>query len=296
MPTAHRTLGSVTLGLVSLAFLAGCEVGDLGGDDAAMGGAGGGAPTVAVTTSTSAATTKAATVAQATANTQAAVTTGSPEPFQVDDWLEVAIDDQLNLRAGPSTDDAILDAMYPGSQMRVIAPSGSNGWVNVSYELMGDVLEGWAFAEYVGPAPALPDPDYDPNRAAKVAYMSFAGYNGLSSTGYCLREVGDTMEASDIVPTPPGWHREIGAIQWGEWAKGHPGTLEDMGFKDVGYGVEELPRGAVIVWQRGQCGYHSTYGHIEIVVDAGGDKACSDFCHAVRKDCGDPWVWIPTKI
>lgn len=57
--------------------------------------------------------------------------------------------DALNLRAGPSTDDAVLDVMHRGDRVHVKGES-VDGFAPVTF---GD-RDGWAWAEYLRPAPA----------------------------------------------------------------------------------------------------------------------------------------------
>jgi beta-lactamase class A len=63
----------------------------------------------------------------------------------------------LNLRAGPSTDDAILAVMSQGDRVLIRAGATQNGFAPVRF----NNIDGWAFEEYltpVGPAPPPPAP------------------------------------------------------------------------------------------------------------------------------------------
>jgi beta-lactamase class A len=63
----------------------------------------------------------------------------------------------LNLRAGPSTDDAILAVMSQGERVLIRAGEPQNGFAPVRY----NNIDGWAFEEYltpIGPAPPPPTP------------------------------------------------------------------------------------------------------------------------------------------
>jgi len=146
------------------------------------------------------------------------------------------------------------------------------------------------------PPPKGPLDDYDAARGKTLADKAMAMWSGKKAGGKCLMGVRMSAEASGILPTPPGWTRFAGAYQWGEWANAHPADLKKIGFRRViGLGARGIPRGSVIVWQRGQCGYSKTWGHIEIVVDTASSKACSDYCGSV-KTCAEPWTYIPTKL
>jgi hypothetical protein len=68
-----------------------------------------------------------------------------------------------------------------------------------------------------------------------------------------------------------------------------------MGFSPLPkVNLNDLPKGAIIVWPRGMCGYNKTHGHIEIVIDDKSTRACSDFCGSIKKTCGTPDVFVPT--
>lgn len=86
----------------------------------------------------------------------------------------------------------------------------------------------------------------------------------------------------------------LSAYMFAVWAKKNPAALSKMGLVEAaGTSLDKLPRGAVIVWARGQCGYSSEHGHIEIVVDDNSTKACSDFCGSIKKTCGAPSIFVP---
>jgi hypothetical protein len=214
-----------------------------------------------------------------------------PEPSGYDAGTELVTTDNLNLRDGPGTSYTVLTVIPAGSRVEVVEKSGGDGWVHVGYA----DLVGWASADYLELAPELPD--YDPVRGAKLASTAIAMWDGASAGNYCLKGVRLSAQASGIIPDPPGWTPILpSAIDWGNWANAHPAELAARGFRREELGVNEVPQGAIIVWQPGQCGYSSQYGHIEIVVDLASSKACSDFCGNVKKSCGDPWVFIPTTL
>ncbi|MBX3222198.1 MAG: serine hydrolase [Labilithrix sp.] len=56
--------------------------------------------------------------------------------------------DRLNLRAGPSTNDAVLVVMSRGDRVRVRSGVSDNGFAPVTFE----GRDGWAFEEYLTPA------------------------------------------------------------------------------------------------------------------------------------------------
>lgn len=82
------------------------------------------------------------------------------------------------------------------------------------------------------------------------------------------------------------------AYMFATWAKSNPKALAKMGLKPIKSALDSLPQGAILVWARGQCGYSSKHGHIEIVADKKSTRACSDFCHSIRKNCGAPSIFV----
>jgi hypothetical protein len=143
--------------------------------------------------------------------------------------------------------------------------------------------------------PAAPAP-YDPVRAKKLADTALAMWNGKPSRDLCLKGVGDSAERSGIIPTPPGWLRHISAAAFQRYYNMRPAELAKRGFRRETIPLGKVPLGSLIGWRPGQCGYHATYGHIEIVVDRTVSRACSDYCGAIKKTCGDPYVYIPIKL
>jgi hypothetical protein len=84
------------------------------------------------------------------------------------------------------------------------------------------------------------------------------------------------------------------AFMFAKWADKFPAALATMGLTKVTPSLNDLPRGAILVWAPGQCGYSKTDGHIEIVADNQSSKACSDFCGHIKKNCGNPEIFMPT--
>ncbi|MBW2525784.1 MAG: hypothetical protein JRI23_16490 [Deltaproteobacteria bacterium] len=121
--------------------------------------------------------------------------------------------------------------------------------------------------------------DYDSvlgNQFANAAQAGSAGY----SMGRCYEYVWAALRSVlgwqiESLPIPP-----TSAYQFGEWVINNPQTARaELHLARTFTSAASAPRGSVIVWPRGVCGYSSTHGHIEISL--GNGTACSDFCAPV---------------
>jgi hypothetical protein len=114
---------------------------------------------------------------------------------------------------------------------------------------------------------------------------------GKSSGGRCYHYVKQHLRDAGVDLTPV--EGQIGAYEFGDWANAHPDGLSKMGFEKITPSLDQIPKGAIVVWPRGQCGYSAQYGHIEIVIDDNSSRACSDFCGHIKKTCGSPQIFAP---
>lgn len=128
---------------------------------------------------------------------------------------------------------------------------------------------------------------YDANLGNRVADMA-ARVDGRASGNMCLKGVGDALDAAGIQPLFP---RLPAAVDFDDWARGNPGELAARGYQQQDRSIDDLPRGTIITWRPGQCGYHSQYGHIEIVISP--TRACSDYCGNIKQGCGLPGIFVP---
>jgi len=228
-------------------------------------------------------------------STSVATNEASTEPLRPGDFAagtELVTTADLNLREGPGSAFAVISVMPSGTRVVVVRASGSDGWVNVRFG-----VEGYASKDFLAPAPPPISAVYDATRGKILAEKAYALWNGKPSRYLCLAGVDDSVEASGIVPTPPGWTpRQPSAVAWGNYAKAHPDELAQRGFRAIEVSVNDIPQGSIIVWQPGQCGYHALYGHIEIVTDLASTRACSDFCGTIKKNCGPPAVYMPIQL
>lgn len=134
---------------------------------------------------------------------------------------------------------------------------------------------------------------YDAPRGAAIAQRALSMWSGRSSRNLCLAGVNDTLERSGVVS--PAFPRLPSAVAFDDWARANPGELARRGFARETLSLDAIPRGTIITWRPGQCGYHARYGHVEIVVDDASSRACSDYCGAIRKNCGAPGMYVPVR-
>lgn len=203
----------------------------------------------------------------------------------------------LNLRSGPGVENAVIVVMPAGSKVTVAAVSGASGWLNVTFNDKTGYASG-RYLEKVDEAGASPEAgSYSATRGAKMAARALALWNGHSSRNLCLAGVDDTAESSGALPPGVSWiPRKPSAVAWENYVNANPGELLKRGYQRQERSVNDLPKGSIIGWRAGQCGYHPQYGHIEIVVDDTSSRACSDFCGSVKKNCGNPFVYVPVEL
>ena len=84
------------------------------------------------------------------------------------------------------------------------------------------------------------------------------------------------------------------AYMFGDWVYRNPETARrELRLERRSMSRLDAPDGSVIVWNRGDCGYNSVHGHIEIAV--GGGQACSDYCGPIATGCGNPRIYVPVR-
>ena len=200
----------------------------------------------------------------------------------------------LNLRSAGSTSASVLRVMPDGAHVTVRATSGANAWVAITFS----GYNGWAHTSYLVPAkngggggnPA----GYSSARASKLASTALR-VDGHAAGGWCALETSNSVEKSGIIPNGVTWYRN-NAIDISEYMDANPGYDAKVGFRRVNAPANDVPKGSIIGWRRGQCGYNAKYGHIEISVDSTSSRACSDFCGSIKKTCGAPYVFMPTTL
>lgn len=192
----------------------------------------------------------------------------------------------VNIRSGEGTGFELLGTIPGGTRVKVESTSGASGWVKINYG--GKV--GYSIKSLLSLG------KYSAARGKKMADRALALWNGKPSRDLCLAGVDDTAESAGAMPPGVSWlPRQPSAVAWQSYVLGKPEDLLARGYVRENLDVDHLPKGAIIGWRAGQCGYHSQYGHIEIVADDASSRACSDYCGAVKKNCGSPFVFIPIE-
>jgi hypothetical protein len=196
----------------------------------------------------------------------------------------------LNLRSTGSINGKILRVMPLGSSVTVRITSGSNAWVAVRF----NGYDGWAYTGYLVKASSSSLSGYSSARANKLASEALR-VDGHAAGGYCALQVSNSVVWSGIIPSNVTWYRN-NAIDISEYMAANTSYDSKVGFRQVNVTANNVPKGSIIGWRRGQCGYSSKYGHIEISVDSSSSRACSDFCGSIKKTCGAPYVFMPTTL
>lgn len=125
---------------------------------------------------------------------------------------------------------------------------------------------------------ALGPSDYDKTKADNLGNKARAGAPGTFR--YCYRYVKRHLAAAGFRLPPELSSLEFGnhAADFIRFASAKADKLRTMGLGHVSIARgETYPLGTMVVYPRGACGYSPRSGHIEIVCDASGTRACSDF-------------------
>ena len=123
---------------------------------------------------------------------------------------------------------------------------------------------------------------YSAKKGQKLA-QDAAAHATKKSTGWCAKYVRQTIERCGFDNGESG-----NAYEWGDLLS------RNSNFKEVkvsGKDLKKLPAGCIIVYPRGDAGYSSQYGHIEISL--GNGKAASDFVNKKIKASDNARVFIP---
>jgi hypothetical protein len=126
------------------------------------------------------------------------------------------------------------------------------------------------------------------NKLASAAKSGSIGYSKGACYEYVWRALRNVLGYQiESLPIP-----STSAYQFGEWVINNPATAEaKLHLRRIFTPASAAPRGSVIVWPRGVCGYSSSHGHIEIA--QGDGTACSDFCGTIAGCTAQ--VFMPVK-
>lgn len=214
----------------------------------------------------------------------------------------------LNLREGPTTRSRDLGDIPFGQKLAIHARTirryreddrGRYRWYEVSFK----GKRGWAFGAYLRFHSPPPSADggggagyagYSASRGQSLANASYRRGTSRPTVGYCLKGVEEAMRASI---TPGYYTGQPGAHQFGEYARAHHARMAGLGLRVDGTPPGKsstFPKGTIMIFRRGRCGFNPSWGHIEVVVDH--DTACSDHCRRRNDEvCGPTTILYPTK-
>ena len=151
-------------------------------------------------------------------------------------------------------------------------------------------------------------PKFDREFAIRLAENAKAYARRRPSHGYCLRGVRRALTKTLIEKKQsiaPRGFLNMGphAAFFLREAERNPLKLcRKMGLANASYlptsttsGNEQRSKGLIYLYTPGRCGFHSMYGHVEVVVDTNKTKACSDHCRALGPYCSPDLVLAPVK-
>ena len=147
-----------------------------------------------------------------------------------------------------------------------------------------------AFSDVVPETP-LASPVYDPEKGGALAAAARKGNIG-AFTKKCYEYVAYHMEDAGVI-TRQGWI-DLGiepeyaarASDFALWSTKNAELMRES-LKLVRIPTPEskqdVPLGSILVYEKGACGFSSSSGHIEILVEP--DWACSDGCESLDQSC-----------
>ena len=134
--------------------------------------------------------------------------------------------------------------------------------------------------------------DYDEATALRLARNAKKHSMG-SFAGWCYSYVADAMELTGVIRRDQWYSLGIGvnaAADFAAWANRNPGTLRSqlkLAKMETPAKAADLPLGAIVVYNRGVCGFSGRSGHIEVKVAP--NLLCSDGCQPAYQECfGSP--------
>lgn len=147
--------------------------------------------------------------------------------------------------------------------------------------------------------------DYDEAAALRLARNAKNRSLGYF-TGWCYSYVADAMEMTGFIRRDQWYSLGIGvnaAADFAAWANRNPGTLRSqlkLAKMETPARASDLPMGAIVVYNRGVCGFSGRSGHIEVKVAP--NLLCSDGCQPAYQECfsspaarGGISVYVPVR-
>lgn len=128
----------------------------------------------------------------------------------------------------------------------------------------------------------LANANYNADKGEKLAQKA-ANNAKSSSTGYCAKGVKNAIAATGLGEYESGNACDMAAI-----------LKDNKNFKEVNVSkndLTKLPAGAIVIYPKGDAGYSSKYGHVEIALGDG--RAASDFINSNVKSSENARVFIP---
>jgi hypothetical protein len=208
------------------------------------------------------------------------------------------------------TDSAKLAAsekceILEGTQIVLKVPPGSpvnKHWnIELQLKIPGCSLErGYLFAEHWRQAPSgggnSADPcgfpsDLDVNVGKQLAQEA-SRLNIGRFTGRCYEYTGIAIENVGLMPKGAAAWKGVGVPveSAADFVQVEKSSVSDRFVRLRPKSWACLPEGAIVVWDRGVCGFNATHGHIEVVVSRSPSfpaetKLCSDGCQTLQTKC-----------
>ena len=130
--------------------------------------------------------------------------------------------------------------------------------------------------------PELQQVGYDKQKGKQLA-QDVLNHANSKSTGYCARSVKESLARTGLADYESGH-----AYQCADMLSDNPNFKEvKVDAKDI----DDLTAGCIVVYPKGDSGYSSKYGHIEVAL--GNGKAASDFVNNNVKNSDNARVFVP---
>jgi hypothetical protein len=226
------------------------------------------------------------------------------------------------LKARPIESGTLSDAekcpISEGSQIALNQPPestfGQHWQVSLQLTLPGcSLVMGYLYIDHwkkIEAAPASPaDPcglplDLDFDMARKLAQEAQKLQIGRF-TGRCYEYTGMAIENIGLMPKGPEAWKAAGVpiISAADFVQVEKSSVSSKFARINLSSWACLPLGAIVVWDRGVCGFNATHGHIEVVVNRSPaypseTRLCSDGCQTLQTSCSlksGVTVYMPRK-